>query len=75
MEEGRSALKIVTDKPLGKPRRRWKDYIRNGFLRNIDHSSNIEIRTHDVYLMLNIPLGLTTSSKVTGLIPGTSSSF
>ena len=33
MEEGRSALKILADKPtgkrpLGRPRRRWEDYIR-----------------------------------------------
>ena len=33
MEEGRSAFKILTDKPtgkrpLGKPRRRWEDKIR-----------------------------------------------
>ena len=33
MEEGRSAFKILTDKPTGKrplrrPRRRWEDYIR-----------------------------------------------
>ena len=34
MEEERSALKIITDKPTGKrprgrPRRRWEDNIRN----------------------------------------------
>ena len=33
MEEGRSAIKILTDKPrgkrpLGRPRRRWEEYIR-----------------------------------------------
>ena len=33
MEEGRSAFKILTNKPtekrpLGRPRRRWDDYIR-----------------------------------------------
>ena len=28
MEEGRSALKIATGKPLGRPRRRWQDNIR-----------------------------------------------
>ena len=33
MEEGRSAFKILTSKPtgkrpLGRPRRRWEDYIR-----------------------------------------------
>ena len=33
MEEGRSAFKILTGKPtgkrpLGRPRRRWKDYVR-----------------------------------------------
>ena len=36
MEEGRSALKIVTDKPTGnrpsgRPRRRWEDNIRVNF--------------------------------------------
>ena len=35
MEEGRSALKILTGKPtgkrpLGRPRRRWEDNIRMG---------------------------------------------
>ena len=28
MEEGRSALKMLRSKPLGRPRRRWKDNIR-----------------------------------------------
>ena len=28
MEEGRSAFKILTDKPTRKPRRRWEDNIR-----------------------------------------------
>ena len=28
MEEGRSALKILTGKPIGRPRRRWEDNIR-----------------------------------------------
>ena len=28
MEEGRSAFKILTVKPLGRPRRRWEVYIR-----------------------------------------------
>ena len=30
MEEGRSAFNILTGKPLGRPRRRWEDYIRMG---------------------------------------------
>ena len=35
MEEGRSAFKILTGKPIGKiplgrPRRRWEDDIKNG---------------------------------------------
>ena len=28
IEEGRSAFKILTRKPLGRPRRRWEDNIR-----------------------------------------------
>ena len=28
MEEGRSALKILKGKPLGRPRHRWEDNIR-----------------------------------------------
>ena len=28
MEEGRSAFKILTGKPLGRPRNRWEDNIR-----------------------------------------------
>ena len=28
MEEGRSAFKILTGKPTGRPRRRWEDNIR-----------------------------------------------
>ena len=28
MEDGRSAFKILTGKPLGRPRRRWEDNIR-----------------------------------------------
>ena len=28
MEEGRSAFKILTGKPLGRPRRRWEDNIK-----------------------------------------------
>ena len=28
MEEGRNAFKILTSRPLGKPRRRWEDNIR-----------------------------------------------
>ena len=28
MEEGRSTFKILTDTPLGRPRRRWEDNIR-----------------------------------------------
>ena len=36
MEEGRSAFKILTDRPtgkrpLGRPRRRWEDNIRMSF--------------------------------------------
>ena len=28
MEEGRNSFKILTGKPLGRPRRRWEDNIR-----------------------------------------------
>ena len=28
MEEGRGAFKILTGRPLGRPRRRWEDNIR-----------------------------------------------
>ena len=31
MEEGRGAFKILTGKPLGRPRRRWEDNIRMDF--------------------------------------------
>ena len=47
MEEGRSALKILTDTPtrkkhLGRPRRRWEDYIRMD-LRETDDNMRIWI--------------------------------
>jgi hypothetical protein len=66
MEEGRSAFKILTDKPtgkrpLGRPRRRWEDNIRMDLKEICINTSNWVDSAQDMHYwraLVNAPLNL-----------------
>ena len=77
MEEGRSPFKILTGKPLGRPRRRWEDNIRMDLEEIGINAGNWVDSAQDrnywralvtVALNLRVPLAMELVSKLVNIL-------
>jgi hypothetical protein len=70
MEEGRTAIKILTGTPLGRPRHRWEDNIRMDFKEIGINMSNWVDSAQDRDFWMALVNAALNRSIIHGVIPG-----